>query len=408
MAKDKTLDLPRPLGGHLSFHPLSRVLRRFAEGWLLQGIVRVRLGAQLVALTGAQPGATEELDVRRPLRLLWRAAVGGDLGFGQAYVAGDWDSPDLRGLLCLLAVNEPGFASLEGGALLHRIADRLQHWRNRNSRSGSRRNIAFHYDLGNDFYRLWLDPTMTYSCALFQDEAETLEQAQRNKYRRLLGLLEANAGQHVLEIGCGWGGFAREAGQAGLQVTGITLSEAQLGWARDLARREGLEGSLQLRLQDYRDLDEQFDHIVSIEMFEAVGEAYWDRYMETLKRSLRPGGRAAIQVITIDEPTFAVYRERPDFVQRYVFPGGMLPTPQRFMQAATNAGLKITAQDFFGQDYARTLTLWYQAFEAQQEAVRAIGFDERFLRIWRYYLAYCEAGFRDGRIDLMQVRLEHA
>jgi cyclopropane-fatty-acyl-phospholipid synthase len=270
---------------------------------------------------------------------------------------------------------------------------------------GSRRNIQAHYDRGNDFYRLWLDPTMTYSSALFEGRECDLQEAQRRKYARLLALLGARPGQRVLEIGCGWGGFALEAARRGISVTGITLSREQLSLARRRVREAGLSGLVELRLQDYRSLACSYDHIVSIEMFEAVGEANWDTYTRTLKRCLKQGGRAAPQFITIDETAFESYRRRPDFIQRYIFPGGMLPSIERFGASVASSGLCMQRADAFGEDYARTLAEWHRRFLASEGEIAAMGFDRVFRRMWRYYLAYCEAGFRAGRIDLAQVLL---
>jgi cyclopropane-fatty-acyl-phospholipid synthase len=275
----------------------------------------------------------------------------------------------------------------------------------RNSLRGSRRNIAFHYDLGNDFYRLWLDPSMTYSAALFDRPDESLEAAQERKYERMLAQLDASPGQHILEIGCGWGGFACHAASRGYRVTGLTLSREQLEYARKRVAQQGLSDRVELRLQDYRKLNERFDHIVSIEMFEAVGEAYWDTYFDTLRRSLKPGGRASLQVITIDEGRFESYRRRADFIQKYIFPGGMLPSVEAFTRHACANGLKLERLDMFGLDYARTLRRWDARVAARSGEIMAQGFDQRFINMWRYYLAYCEAGFRSDRIDLMQVTL---
>jgi cyclopropane-fatty-acyl-phospholipid synthase len=381
--------------------PVLRPLARLGKGTL-----RVHWHSRTQTLVGSEGGPDAEIRLHRPWRVAARVASAGDLGVGESYMNGDWDTPNLANLLYLLALNEPSFHTLVDGSWLHRLGALLRHRRNRNSRVGSRRNISYHYDLGNDFYRLWLDPGMTYSAALFGGRDDNLEQAQRSKYRALLDLIDARPGQHILEIGCGWGGFALEAARAGLRVTGITLSKEQLSWAREQAARHGLADRIELRLQDYRDLGQTFDHIVSIEMFEAVGEDYWPAFMKTLRRSLRPGGRAALQVITIDEACFPVYRSRPDFIQRHIFPGGMLPSPERFGSAARGAGLAVTGRSFHGLDYARTLADWHRRFLHQVDAIRALGYGERFIRMWRYYLAYCEAGFRDGRIDLMQVRLE--
>jgi cyclopropane-fatty-acyl-phospholipid synthase len=249
---------------------------------------------------------------------------------------------------------------------------------------------------------------MSYSSALFASPEEALEDAQRRKYRRLLGLLQAEPGQHILEIGCGWGGFCEEAARAGYRVTGITLSREQLEYAQRRIRAAGLSERVELRLQDYRDVTEQYDHIVSIEMFEAVGEAYWPTYFTTLRERLRPGGRAALQVITIDDQLFPRYRRQADFIQLHIFPGGMLPSPGVFREQLRRAGLRAASTDFFGSDYAETLRRWHQQFRDRRFEVRDAGFDDEFLRTWRYYLAYCEAGFRTGRIDLMQTLIERA
>jgi len=283
--------------------------------------------------------------------------------------------------------------------------DRLQHRWRRNHRRGSRRNIAFHYDLGNDFYRLWLDPGMTYSAALFAEPGEPLEAAQGRKYQRVLDRLGARPRAHILEIGCGWGGFAEHAARQGFRVTGITLSREQLAFARKRIAAAGLEDRVELRLQDYRDVNERFDHVVSIEMFEAVGEQYWQTYFETVQRALKPGGRASLQVITIDAARYEAYQREADFIQKYVFPGGMLPSVPAFDAAAQAAGLVAHEREFYGRDYADTLRRWDASVCANRHGIAALGFDERFLRLWRYYLAYCEAGFRTGRIDLMQVAL---
>jgi len=401
MAQDKSAEAALRPTATVDLLPALRPLARLSRGTL-----RIRWHGRVHSLAATEAGPEAEIRLHRPWRLAARVASAGDLGFGEAYMDGDWDTPDLAALLHLLALNEPSFPSLVEGSWLHRLGSLFRHRRNRNSRAGSRRNIAYHYDLGNDFYRLWLDPGMTYSAALFDDRDDDLEQAQRAKYRALLDLIDAKPGQHVLEIGCGWGGFALEAARAGLRVTGITLSREQLAWAREQAVRHGLADRIELRLQDYRDLDQTFDHVVSIEMFEAVGEDYWSSYMRTLRRCLRPGGRAAVQVITIDKACFPGYRARPDFIQRHVFPGGMLPSPERFDKVARDAGLSVGPKSFHGLDYARTLAAWHRRFLEQIDAVRGLGFDERFVRMWRYYLAYCEAGFRDGRIDLMRIRLE--
>ena len=326
----------------------------------------------------------------------------GDIGLAESYLDGHWDAPDLAGLLALLARNRDALKKAVYGSWRNLLAARLRHWLNRNSRAGSKRNIMAHYDLGNDFYKLWLDPSMSYSSALYRavDDGD-LATAQRAKYRRILRRLNAGAGQSVLEIGCGWGGFAELAVQEGLQVTGLTLSPAQLAWAQQ--RVPGAD----LRLQDYRDTTEQFDHVVSIEMFEAVGERWWPSYFRTVAKALKPGGRAVVQSITIRDDLFADYRKGTDFIQQYVFPGGMLPSRAAFRSAAARQGLAVHGEYAFGQDYARTLAEWRQAFEANWPQIAALGFDEQFRRLWRLYLCYCEAGFLAGNIDVVHFELAH-
>lgn len=326
----------------------------------------------------------------------------GDIGLAEAYLDGHWDSPDITGLLTLLARNRAVLKKAVYGSWRNLLAARVRHWLNGNSRAGSKRNIMAHYDLGNDFYQLWLDPSMSYSSALYRAaDNGGLENAQRAKYARILRRLKADAGQSVLEIGCGWGGFAEMAVEEGLQVTGLTLSPAQLEWAQK--RVPGAD----LRLQDYRDTKEQFDHIVSIEMFEAVGERWWPTYFKTIAKSLKPGGRAVVQSITIRDDLFADYRKGTDFIQQYVFPGGMLPSRAAFRAAAARQGLVVHGEYAFGEDYARTLAEWRHAFEAKWPEIAALGFDENFRRLWRMYLCYCEAGFLAGNVDVVHFELAH-
>jgi cyclopropane-fatty-acyl-phospholipid synthase len=381
-------------------------------GLLMRMLGRIELGSLLVVhgdcewlLKGSKAGPEATLRVHSPMRLLRRVLLRGDIGFAESYMRGDWESPNLAALLLLLVQNEQALAAQSRASALVSWLNRLRHRMNRNSLRGSRRNIAAHYDLGNSFYRLWLDPSMTYSSALFDNGETDLEQAQRRKYERLLDMLGAQPGQRILEIGCGWGGLAVEAAKRGLFVTGITLSREQLAFARQRAREAGVDGSVELRLQDYRQLSETYDHIVSIEMLEAVGEENWDSYTSTLRRCLEPGGRAALQFITIEESAFEGYRRNPDFIQRYIFPGGMLPTLTRFRAAVEASGLRTVRADLFGGDYASTLLEWHRRFLQSEPEVERMGFDERFRRMWKYYLAYCEAGFRSGRIELAQVLL---
>ena len=326
----------------------------------------------------------------------------GDIGLTEAYLDGQWDSPDITGLMRLLAANREQLKKAVYGSWRNLLAARIRHWLNNNSRSGSKRNIMAHYDLGNDFYRLWLDPSMSYSAAIYrQADDGSLETAQHAKYRRILNCLTAEPGQTVLEIGCGWGGFADMAVQHGLKTTGVTLSPAQLEWAQKRVP------TAELRLQDYRDLDEQFDHVVSIEMFEAVGERWWPTYFKTLAKSLKPGGKAVVQSITIRDDIFPEYRRSTDFIQQYIFPGGMLPSRAAFRAAAAKQGLVVREEFAFGRDYARTLAEWRHAFEARWPDIQKLGFDEPFRRLWRMYLCYCEAGFLAGNIDVVQFELAH-
>jgi cyclopropane-fatty-acyl-phospholipid synthase len=282
-----------------------------------------------------------------------------------------------------------------------RAYERLRFWLQSNSRAQARKNISYHYDLGNEFYRLWLDDTMTYSSAIFESGQESLEKAQIRKYETMVDQMGAQPGDHVLEIGCGWGGFAEMAVAQGLAVTGLTLSPAQLAWAQQRVPEADL------RLQDYRDTTERFDHVVSIEMFEAVGERFWPGYFKTVARALKPGGRAVIQSITIRDDLFASYRKGTDFIQQYIFPGGMLPSRRAFRAAAARQGLAVRHEYAFGLDYARTLAEWRHAFEAHWPAIAAQGFDETFRRLWRMYLCYCEAGFLAGNVDVVQFELTH-
>ncbi len=333
----------------------------------------------------------------------------GDIGFAEAYIDGLWSTPDLPGLLKLLVANRGHFEALVYGRWWGALAYRLRHLLNRNSRRGSRRNIHAHYDIGNDFYRLWLDETMNYSSAWFAgDRSQPLAAAQGAKMRRALAACGLAPGQRLLEIGCGWGAVAELAARDfGAQVTGLTLSTEQLGWARRRLAAAGLAGRADLRLQDWRDLgDDRYDAICSIEMFEAVGREYWPAYFAMLRRSLAPGGRACIQTITIRDDLYPRYLRSTDFIQQYIFPGGLLPSPGAFRAAAERAGLQVVDALAFGSDYAETLARWRAAFLRREAEVRALGLDTRFLRTWDFYLAYCEAAFAGGNTDVVQFTLQ--
>ncbi|MBK8337409.1 MAG: class I SAM-dependent methyltransferase [Sterolibacteriaceae bacterium] len=334
----------------------------------------------------------------------------GDIGLAEAYLDGWWEADDLPALLTLLAKSRDVLQEAVYGKALRLLGYRLSHLLRANTRDGARRNIMAHYDLGNRFYETWLDGTMSYSAALFEaGGARSFEDAQRAKYRRILDQLDAKPGQHVLEIGCGWGGFAEiAASEYRLRVLGLTLSPAQLAYARDRAASRGFADLVTFELCDYRDVRGHYDHIVSIEMFEAVGERFWPAYFAQLLDRLKPGGRAAVQVITIDDSLFDRYRRGTDFIQRYVFPGGMLPAPSVFRGRAAACGLQVRDEFRFGPDYARTLAGWAARFNEMQAAIRVQGFGEDFMRLWRFYLAYCEAGFRAGSTDVYQFTLQHS
>ncbi len=389
-------------GPSLALRWLARALRSMERGKL----TLIDAAGNRVVLRGVGTGAEAIWHFRRPWRALLRLLHRGEIGFAEGYIAGDWNSPDLQALMQFTADNEAPLERLAERPAWQRRLDRFRHRLHRNSRRGSKANIRFHYDLGNEFYRQWLDSTMSYSSALFSKGDEALETAQQRKYLRLLERLHAEPGAHILEIGCGWGGFAEAAARQGYRVTGITLSQEQLDYARERVARAGLSDRVELRLQDYRDLRGQYDHIVSIEMFEAVGEEWWPTYFDKLRECLRPGGRAALQVITIDETVFPRYRDSADFIQLYVFPGGMLPPVPRFNAIADAAGLNRLEQDYFGMDYALTLRRWFEEVRRSSDIIQALGYGESFLRMWRYYLAYCEVGFRTRRVDLMQAILE--
>ena len=349
------------------------------------------------------PGSSQAVVWRiRNWRAFSRMLKRGDIGFAEGYVAGDWDTPDLPALLLAFADNYDHLGRLVGGNPVARAIDAIRHAFSSNTRKGSRRNIVAHYDLGNDFYARWLDRGMTYSSGLFASPDQSLEDAQNAKYAAVADAADIRPGQSVLEIGCGWGGFAEYlARERGVRVTAITLSPSQKAFAEQRMAQAGLNDQVSIQLIDYRDVPGSFDRIVSVEMFEAVGEAYWPTFFETVRARLAPGGRAGLQIITIRDDLLASYRKRPDFIQMYVFPGGMLPSETRLARAVEAAGLEGRVVRRFGADYAETLRRWRVAFDSGSVA----GKDERFRHLWRYYLAYCEAGFRSGRTDVVHMTL---
>ncbi len=354
--------------------------------------------------THQPPSATLQIHDWRACNRILRA---GDIGFAESYEAGWIDTPDLTALLRLAIRNETTLDKALFGGKLTTLWYKIKHWLRPNTRSGSSRNIHAHYDIGNDFYQLWLDPSWTYSSAVFLgDYSIPLQQAQSRKYERIVDTLGLKAGDSVLEIGCGWGGFALHAAALGIAVHGVTISPSQLEIAQQRVTQSGLENLVKLELCDYRDMSGTYDAVVSIEMFEAVGEKYWSGYFATIKQRLKAGGRALVQTITIDESRFERYRSGTDFIQQYIFPGGMLPSPVRFCQHAEKQGLVVRDQFAFGKDYAETLRRWNAGFEQQQEHISKQGFGAAFQRIWQLYFAYCEAGFEEGSTDVVQFMIE--
>ena len=333
-------------------------------------------------------------------------AAKGDIGFAEDYRDGKWDSENLPALIYVALKNESALNSYIYGNNFYRVIAQFVNFFKRNNLKGSKRNIQAHYDLGNDFYSLWLDPTMTYSSAIFSNDNESLSEAQHNKYDRILELIGDKSGE-ILEIGCGWGGFAERAiTTKDHRIKGITLSNEQHSFANN--RLNNFKSNADIVLEDYRHQQGKFDNIVSIEMFEAVGEQYWSTYFNKLSSSLKQKGKAVVQTITIDEKHFESYRKGGDLIRSFIFPGGMLPSPERFEYEAKKAGLKITDKFHFGKDYARTLDNWLQTFNSKVAEVKALGFDDKFIRIWRLYLASCIASFSVERTDVMQVELQHA
>ena len=337
------------------------------------------------------------------------ALAGGDVGFAEAYMDSQWSTPNLTKVLQFFSANFEAAGQLARGGVVVRWANMVRHLFNRNSKSGARRNIMAHYDLGNDFYSLWLDPSMTYSSAIYESPNQSLEQAQQAKYRNICDRIDAGPSSSILEIGCGWGGFAEYAAKhRGSQVTCLTISPSQRDYAMQRMQREGLSERVEIRLEDYRDHKGSYDGVASIEMFEAVGESYWPSYFAKIFDSLKQGGKAALQIITIDDDLFASYRKRVDFIQRYIFPGGMLPGETALKEQFAKAGLRHDGVHYFGQDYAHTCNEWAKAFNEKWGEIAPLGFDEPFKRMWNFYLSYCEAGFADGRINVGQFQVSKA
>lgn len=387
--------------------PLRRLLVRLLRGMACGALVVELPDGSRVEGRGAAAGPHAAITLHR-WRPLARMMMRGDIGFAESYRDGDWSSPDLTALLEFGIRNEAGWGRVFDASAPARWASRLLHLARSNTRRGSRQNIAFHYDLGNDFYAQWLDPDLVYSSALYETGDESLEAAQSAKLQRIVGLLELTPDAEVLEIGCGWGALALAIAEQGACVTGLTLSSEQLAHARQRVAVARREDQIDLRLQDYRDVAGRFDRIVSIEMLEAVGERYWPTYFDTLRDRMAPGGVAVVQVITIADAHFDHYRRTPDFIQRFIFPGGMLPPVSALQSQAERAGLTLRCDVSFGLSYASTLAEWRRRFLAAWPAIEPMGFDAKFKRLWEYYLCYCEAGFLAGRVDVGLFTLRHA
>lgn len=386
-------DLPRP--ARLAFTFASLLERGTLEVTLPDG--------RCLKFGGIEPGPAAIMQIK-DLGFAKRLIAGGDIGIAEAYLRGEWDTPDLTQFLYLFCVNHTMIRSMLGERPLMRILQMLRHWLNRNTKRQARHNIHAHYDLGNSFYSAWLDRTMTYSSALFDRGANDLSSAQLRKYESLAERIDVKPGQKLLEIGCGWGGFAEFVARAyDVSVVALTISRQQFDFAKARIFAAGLNEKVDIRLQDYRDECGIYDRIASIEMIEAVGEKFWPTYFRQISERLRAGGIAGIQAITIQDEIFPSYRREVDFIQRYVFPGGMLPSPTVLKRLGERFGVPFVHERIFGEDYAKTLAAWRESFRAAWPTLTPLGFDERFRRLWEYYLAYCEAGFLSGNIDVRQM-----
>lgn len=383
---------------------LKRLLKQVRHGRLVLSLP----DGELIVANGPLPGPEAKIAIVK-WNSLRRLLTGGDIGFAQAYVEGEWTSPDLTSVIRFAVRNRETLTATLRGSIWMRTLNRISHLLNANTRSGSRRNIEAHYDLGNDFYARWLDASMLYSSAIWDETTLTLESAQEQKLQRIAEKLALEGGEKILEIGCGWGALAGYlARHRDTHVTGITLSPSQLAWAKTAIENAGQNGVVDLHLQDYRDVQGQFDRIVSIEMFEAVGEAYWPDYFATLKRCLKPGGKAVLQIISIEETRYESYRRKADFIQKFVFPGGFLPSDKVLERDLLRAGLVLKETEHFGHSYALTLAQWRQRFISNWPEIEQLGFDDKFRRLWEYYLCYCEGGFDEGAINVGLYTIEHA
>ena len=357
---------------------------------------------------GKNAGPVAQVDIHNP-EVFARLIREGDLGFSDAYLEHWWSTPDLQAFMDWVhADNDDLYDGFPGMGLV-RFYEKLRFWLQSNSKRQARKNISHHYDLGNDFYGLWLDETMTYSSALFTTGQESLEAAQIAKYASMVDQMGVKEGDHVLEIGCGWGGFAEYAAkERGLKVTGLTISQEQLDYSMKRIKSKGLQGKVNIKLQDYRDEKGRYDGIASIEMFEAVGQKYWPVYFETIKNCLHPGRQATLQIITVQDARWEVYQRGVDFIQKYIFPGGMLPSPNVLKAEVQNAGLSVVKSKEFGLSYSQTLRRWHDVFNAKWDQAAELGFDDRFRRMWNFYLTSCAATFESGNCDVTQITIANS
>ena len=396
--------LPALAGAPPTFRAALRII---ALNWMAGDLTFVMPSGRTVRISADAPGPAARI-VIHDFRFIRRALLAGDIGFAEGYMAGEWETPDLTAVLSIFSLNFQNLTKITEGNRLVGVTNFLGHALRGNTRKGSKKNIHAHYDLGNAFYGRWLDAGMTYSSARYAYPGQGLAAAQENKYRALADAMDLRPCHHVLEIGCGWGGFAEYAARQGARVTGITISKAQHDFARRRLFNLGLNDRAEIKLIDYRDVEGQFDRVASIEMFEAVGERYWPTYFDKVAQVLKPDGRAGLQIITIQDELFEGYRRRADFIQKYIFPGGMLPSESRLRSETTKAGLTWTGIERFGLDYGETLAAWKRTFQARWDEIAPLGFDLRFRRLWEFYLSYCEAGFRTGRTDVVQLGLTKA
>ena len=388
-------DLPR------YFKPVFEKIKNVEKGRLdivLQDGRRFRI-------EGAEPGHVAEVHIHHP-DVFARTIREGDMGFCDAYLEGQWSTPDLMAFMDMVHDGAEDMYDGFPGQALVRAYEKLRFWLQSNSKRQAKKNISYHYDLGNDFYALWLDDTMTYSSAKFETGQESLEKAQTQKYASMVDQMGAQPGDHILEIGCGWGGFAEYAAkERGLKVTCLTISQEQFNYAVERIEKAGLSDMVTFKMQDYRNETGVYDGIASIEMFEAVGQQYWPAYFNTVRDRLKPGKQATLQIITVGDHRWEAYTSRPDFIQKYIFPGGMLPSPAKLREAVQNAGLKVEKSIEFGESYSQTLRRWHETFNEKWDQVAAMGFDERFKRMWNFYLTSCAGTFHSGNCDVTQITI---